>query len=74
MAFINAEPECDFTFYIESSPYKLISYPESKWGPLKKKAGGHLEEIGRPVVLENVSGGHLEKKGLLLPFSTEAGR
>ena len=25
-------------------------------------SGGHLENIGRPVVLENVSGGHFEKK------------
>ena len=25
-------------------------------------SGGHLEKIGRPVVLENVSGGHLKKK------------
>ena len=34
-------------------------------------SGGHLEKIGRPVVLENVSGGHFEeekKKRLLLPF------
>ena len=39
-----------------------MSYPESKWGPLKQKTGSHLEKIGRPVVLENVSGGHLKKK------------
>ena len=36
-------------------------------------SGGHLENIGQPVVLENVSGGHFEKKErkkkrLLLPF------
>ena len=34
-------------------------------------SGGHLEKIGRPVVLENVSGGHkkkIKKKRLLLPF------
>ena len=49
-----------------------MSYPESKWGPLKQKTGSHLEKIGRPVVLENVSGGHFErekkKKKRLLPF------
>ena len=51
-----------------------MSYPESKWGPLKQKTGSHLEKVGRPVVLENVSGGHFErenyilKKRLLLPF------
>ena len=39
-----------------------MSYPESKWGPLKQKTGSHLEKIGRPVVLENVSGGHLKGK------------
>ena len=39
-----------------------MSYPESKWGPLKKQTGSHLEKIGRPVVLENVSGGHFERK------------
>ena len=39
-----------------------MSYPESKWGPLKQKTGSHLEKIGRPVVLENVSGGHFERK------------
>ena len=58
---------------------KLMSYLESKWGPLKKKkTGGHLEKIGRPVVLENVSGGHFEKKkkkrASSFLFSTEAGR
>ena len=25
-------------------------------------SGGHLEKIGRPVVLENVSGGHFEEE------------
>ena len=39
-----------------------MSYPESKWGPLKQKTGSHLEKIGRPVVLENVSGGHFERE------------
>ena len=39
-----------------------MSYPESKCGPLKQKTGSHLEKIGRPVVLENVSGGHFERK------------
>ena len=53
-----------------------MSYPESKWGPLKQNTGSHLEKTGRPVVLENVSGGHViflliereKKKRLLLPF------
>ena len=34
-------------------------------------SGGHLENIGRPVVLENVYGVHFEekkKKRLILPF------
>ena len=43
-------------------------------------SGGHLEKIGRPVVLENVSGGHLKKKkkkkksASSFLFATEAGR
>ena len=56
-----------------------MSYPESKWGPLKQKTGSHLEKIGRPVVLENVTGGHFERKkkkknASSFLFSTEAGR
>ena len=34
-----------------------MSYPESKWDPLKQKTGSHLEKN-----LENVSGGHFERK------------
>ena len=57
-------------FYIFRLPHQLFHL---LW-KLSRMSGGHLEKIGRPVVLENVSGGHFEeekekkKKRLLLPF------
>ena len=56
-------------FYIFRLPHQLFHL---LW-KLSRMSGGHLEKIGRPVVLENVSGGHFikkkeKKKCLLLPF------
>ena len=56
-------------FYIFRLPHQLF---HSLW-KLSRMSGSHLEKIGQPVVLENVSGGHFEekkeeKKRLLLPF------
>ena len=45
-------------FYIFRLPHQLFHL---LW-KLSRMSGGHLEKIGRPVVLENVSGGHFEKK------------
>ena len=44
-------------FYIFRLPHQLFHL---LW-KLSRMSGGHLEKIGRPVVLENVSGGHFEK-------------
>ena len=59
-------------FYIFRLPHQLFHL---LW-KLSRMSGGHLEKIGRPVVLENVSGGHLKKKkknASSFLFSTEAG-
>ena len=45
-------------FYIFRLPHQLFHL---LW-KLSRMSGGHLEKLGRPVVLENVSGGHFEKK------------
>ena len=64
-------------FYIFRLPHQLFHL---LW-KLSRMSGGHLEKIGRPVVLENVSGGHFEEKkekkkksASSFLFSTEAGR
>ena len=56
-------------FYIFRLPHQLFHLLRE----LSRMSGGHLDKIGRPVVLENVSGSHFEKrkekkKRLLLPF------
>ena len=57
--------------YIFRLPHQLFHL---LW-KLSCMSGGHLEKIGRPVVLENVSGSHKKikkkkkKRRLLLPFS-----
>ena len=63
-------------FYIFRLPHQLFHL---LW-KLSRMSGGHLEKIGRPVVLKNVSGGHFEEKkeeknsASSFLSSTEAGR
>ena len=70
-SFLTGGKDCmlyrKIAFYIVRLPHQLFHL---LW-KLSRMSGGHLEKIGRPVVLENVSGGHFErrkKKRLLLPI------